>query len=128
MGRPGLSCRMRTRSGFSLIEVLIALLVVSVGLVGFAGTLGPASALAGRGKRDSRSALIAESRLHRFRIALSASAGCLVPPGGALQHPSGVHEAWSAVQADSIVTLTVVLGQPASSHRADTVVTRMPCP
>ena len=119
---------MRARSGFSLIEVLIALLVVSVGLVGFAGTLGPASALAGRGKRDSRSALIAESRLHRFRVALFASAGCLLPPGGSLVHGSGIQEVWSAVLADSLVTLTIVLSQPASGHRADTVVTRMPCP
>lgn len=119
---------MRAASGFSLIEVLMALVVVSIGLAGFAGTLGPVSVLAGRGKHDSRAALIAESRLHRFRAMLSASAGCLLPPDGSEQHTSGIHEAWSSVQADSIVTLTVLLIQPGPSHRSDTVVTRMPCP
>jgi prepilin-type N-terminal cleavage/methylation domain-containing protein len=125
---PALSWRMRAASGFSLIEVLIALVVVSVGLAGFAGTLGPVSMLAGRGKQDSRAALIVESRLHRFRAMLSGSTGCLLPPNGSEQHASGIREAWSSVQADSIVTLTVLLILPGTSPRSDTVVTRMPCP
>jgi prepilin-type N-terminal cleavage/methylation domain-containing protein len=120
---------MRSASGFSLLEVLIALIVISVGLLGFAGTLGPAATLAGRGKQQTRMALIAESRIHRFRVALgSAGSGCALPANGAEQHGSGVRETWSAVRTDSIVELRIVLEAPSRFGAADTVATRMPCP
>ena len=121
---------MRSASGFSLLEVLIALVVISVGLLGFAGTLGPAATLAGQGKHQTRMALIAESRIHRFRIALGAAgSGCVLPPNGTERHGSGVREAWTAVRADSVVELSIVLDLPGSRSGApDTVVTRMPCP
>ena len=35
------------KSGFTLLEVLLAFLLVGIGLIGLAGTLGPLAALAG---------------------------------------------------------------------------------
>ena len=121
---------MRSAFGFSLLEVLFALIVISVGLLGFAGTLGPAAALAGRGKRDTRVALIAESRMHRFRVALAATGtGCALPPGGTQQHGAGLRETWSAIRVDSLVELRIILeSHHGAATRSDSVVTRMPCP
>src|ERR1043166_5368677 len=43
--------------GFTLLEVLLALVVITVGLLGLAATLGPAAALAGEGRIPRRLAL-----------------------------------------------------------------------
>src|SRR5688500_740539 len=60
----------RTNSGFTLLEVLLATLVLTTGLLGFAGTLGPMRALAGRGRIQSRVALVLASRISRLRTEL----------------------------------------------------------
>ena len=71
---------MRTPAGFTLLEVLIALLVITVGLVGLAGTMGPIAALAGEGRARGRAAGILSTRADLLHSAFLAGVPVCVPP------------------------------------------------
>ncbi|HEY9517806.1 MAG TPA: prepilin-type N-terminal cleavage/methylation domain-containing protein [Gemmatimonadales bacterium] len=120
----------RDASGFTLLEVLLALLVLTAGLLGFAGTLGPMSALAGQGRMQSRAALMLASRVSRLRTELQAGApGCVLPPAGAAVHPAGLDESWGSSLAANIVELRIVARFRLPGRiEAETLITRFPCP
>ncbi len=116
--------------GFTLLEVLLAVVVITVGLLGLAATLGPAARLAGEGKTRGRIALVFGSRIDLLRASLLAGApACAVPPGGTLRHPDGVVEEWTASARDRIIDVQITAGVPGSRRGiADTVRTGIPCP
>ena len=120
----------RTRRGFTLLEVLLALLVLTAGLLGFAGTLGPISALAGRGRVHSRAAMVLASRVSRLRTELQAGApGCVLPAAGSAIHPSGVDESWQSSLSVNIVELQIIVRFRLPQRIfAETLITRIPCP
>ena len=116
-------------AGFTLLEVMIALLVVCVGLIGLAATLGPVAALAGEGRIHQRAALVLESRADRLRAELLGSApACVVPAGGSLQHDDGILESWSAGAAAGTVELRIIASGGGRHPLADSILTRLPCP
>jgi prepilin-type N-terminal cleavage/methylation domain-containing protein len=117
-------------SGFTLLEVLIALLLVTVGLLGLAGTLGPIAALAGEGRAHGRAALALASRADSLRAVLRAGApACIAPPAGTWQRSDGLLEQWSAVDMGGVIEVRIVAAVPALRHGVpDTLVTRLPCP
>jgi len=49
----------RSRSGFTLVEVLIAVTVLSVGIIALAGNAAMATRMIGRGKSDTQAAQLA---------------------------------------------------------------------
>ena len=120
----------RTNSGFTLLEVLLATLVLTTGLLGFAGTLGPISALAGRGRIQSRVAQVLASRISRLRTELLAGApGCVLPAPGSALHPGGLAESWDSSLSANIVELSIVTRiRLPRGIVAETLVTRLPCP
>lgn len=120
----------RTIAGFSLLEVLVAILVVTLGLLGFAGTMRSVASLAGEGKARGRAALHLSSRLSRLRSELLASApACLVPPAGTEQFPEGIAQSWAAVLVDGLVEVRIATSIPrARGVVADTLFSRIPCP
>ncbi|HEV8356780.1 MAG TPA: prepilin-type N-terminal cleavage/methylation domain-containing protein [Gemmatimonadales bacterium] len=121
---------MRPPPGFTLLEVLLAFLVLTVGLLGLAGTLGPAARLAGEGRIRGRIGLIAASRIDLIRAGLlAASPACSPPAAGSLRHAGGIVEQWAASVRDSLVIVEIVALPPRSPRmRPDTVVTRLRCP
>ncbi|HEV8599052.1 MAG TPA: hypothetical protein VGQ69_06800 [Gemmatimonadales bacterium] len=116
-------------SGFTLYEVLLALLVITLGLLGLAGSLGPAAELAGRGRSQQRVAQVLESRLDRLRAELLRGAPlCTAPPAGTLRHPDGVQESWSASANAGLIELFIEAATAGKQPSADTLITRLPCP
>jgi prepilin-type N-terminal cleavage/methylation domain-containing protein len=120
----------RTNSGFTLLEVLLATLVLTTGLLGFAGTLGPISALAGRGRIQGRVAQVLASRISRLRTELLAGApGCVLPAPGSALHPGGLAESWDSSLSANIVELSIVTRiRLPRGIVAETLITRLPCP
>jgi prepilin-type N-terminal cleavage/methylation domain-containing protein len=120
----------RINSGFTLLEVLLATLVLTTGLLGFAGTLGPMSALAGRGRIQSRVAQVLASRISRLRTELLAGApGCVLPAPGSALHPAGLAESWDSSLSANIVELSIITRiRLPRGIVAETLVTRLPCP
>ncbi len=79
------------RAGLTLVEVLVALVVVSVGLLGVAGT----SALALRTTTAAARERAALGRLE-LRLAALAAAGCVSPTSGVVGDlDEGIRERWT---------------------------------
>ena len=57
----------RSRSGFTLVEVLVAVTLLSVGVVAMAGTAGTVTRMVGRGKVDTRAAQLATLKMDSLR-------------------------------------------------------------
>jgi prepilin-type N-terminal cleavage/methylation domain-containing protein len=65
---------MRTRSGFTLVEVLVAVTILTVGVVAMAGSTATVTRMINRGKVDTRAAQLATQRMEELRrIAYSTS-------------------------------------------------------
>jgi Tfp pilus assembly protein PilV len=80
-----------TRSGLTIVEVLAALVVVSVGLLGMAGTAALSVRTAGAARRE-REAL----RRLDLRLAALAAQGCGRAAGGSAIEPGdGIRERWT---------------------------------
>jgi len=57
----------RSRSGFTLVEVLIAVTVLSVGIIALAGNAAMATRMIGRGQSDTRAAQLATLKVASLR-------------------------------------------------------------
>ena len=108
--------------GFTLLEVMVAVCILTIGLLGLAGTLGPVARLAGQGRARERAALAMVSRADLLRAQLLAGAPACVPPGsGTQQHSEGFVEVWATSSIPAGVEARISVGP-------DTLVTQFPCP
>ena len=115
------------RAGFTLIEVLLALLIVTVGVLALLGTFAPLTRLAAEGREQGRIAMAMESRLQRIRAEAGADS-CPAATSGTARSPDGVVESWhSAVQGDLVEILITarVEGRP---RPPDSALSRIRCP
>lgn len=113
---------MRWRSGFTLVEVLVAIVLLTVGLLGLLAGTAAAWRLVGQGWRDTRAEALGAQRLEALR-----AMGCGVGGGAAAEGPYTV--SWTsdplAVPLARIVVV-VTSPTPRGSH-ADTFATVIPC-
>lgn len=58
---------MRNERGFTIIEIIVAIVVLTVGLLGLVTTAALVTRMMGRGQRTAMSATFAQSRLERLR-------------------------------------------------------------
>lgn len=59
----------RGRDGFTLIEMMIAMVILSIGLLGLASTMALATRMIGRGQRSTVASTFATQRMERSRMA-----------------------------------------------------------
>jgi Tfp pilus assembly protein PilV len=80
----------RRRWAFSIFEVLVALVVVSVGLLGIAGAVGISM-------RAARAALLERAAVERAldRLSLLSAAGCGAATSGSALAGAGLLERWT---------------------------------
>ena len=111
----------RSCTGFTLLEVMIATVVVVIGLLALAGTLGLSATLAGHGRAQSQAAILLQSRADLLREAVRSSRpDCVAPASGSRVLSPGVVETWSASAQDGVIELVIRVA-------ADTLVTRVAC-
>jgi prepilin-type N-terminal cleavage/methylation domain-containing protein len=94
------------RAGFTIVEVIVALVVTSVGALGLAATSALVVRLAADGAQQTRAATVAQSRFERVRAAECA----LIVSG--TSHTTGLTERWSASPVAAglwLVTDSVIL-------------------
>jgi prepilin-type N-terminal cleavage/methylation domain-containing protein len=87
----------RTTSGLTLIEVLVAVVVLGIGIVALAGASSLITRMIGRGKVETRAAEVASRRMEALRLAASSTtprctATAFASGGPAIQ--DGVSESW----------------------------------
>ena len=86
---------MTARKGFSLIELMVSILVLTVALLGLAATSAVATQMINGGGRQTLAASVAQSRFEQLR-----RGSCATLAGGSA-YTRGVNETW---QIDSIGT------------------------
>ena len=111
------------RRGFSLAEVVVAVVLFSLGILALTRTSGAIARMTGLGRHASTSAIVASSRLERLR-----AAPC--PPGATSGATSTgrVRELWTATPVGAGRALRVIISYDDGRRaRADTYETRSQC-
>jgi prepilin-type N-terminal cleavage/methylation domain-containing protein len=102
----------RSSSGLTLIEVLVAIVVLGIGIVALAGGSSMVTRMIGRGKVETRAAQVASRRMEALRLAAAASsprcAAAAFASGGPAIH-DGVTESWVVPQAGRLRTVRVTV-------------------
>ena len=102
----------RSRSGLTLVEVLIAVVVLAIGLVALAGGSGLVTRMIGRGKVETRAALAASRRMEAIRLAAYSTTPRCTAPAFASGGPvidGGVSESWVVPQAGQVRRVRVTV-------------------
>jgi prepilin-type N-terminal cleavage/methylation domain-containing protein len=110
--RPARRRAARPRAGFTIVELIVAIIVLSVGVLALASSAGVMMRLMTDGNRQAHAASIAQSRFDSLASVGSAAANCnaIAPPGGSVggtRADRGVVERWRATRTGA-VTLTVL--------------------
>jgi prepilin-type N-terminal cleavage/methylation domain-containing protein len=86
---------MSDNRGFTLVEVIIAIVILSVGVLGMVGTAGLVSRMVGQGKRNTQAGVVAQQRMEILRqTALSTTPHCTALAGGTAT-TNNVTETWT---------------------------------
>jgi prepilin-type N-terminal cleavage/methylation domain-containing protein len=111
--------------GISLIEILVALTILSVGLLGLVGASAMVSRMLGQGRWSTVTMGYAQQRHDLMRSAARDSTGCASLGGGTASLPGGLTEQWTVSPGMRSVAVEVVLSGPLS--QADTLATVIQC-
>jgi prepilin-type N-terminal cleavage/methylation domain-containing protein len=123
--------RVKTGTGFTLVEVLVAVMVLATGILALAGSAALTTRMVGRGGLSTRVALAAAGRIAELRrIALSTVPACTSPEwrGDSAGGPA-FGERWDVLDASGLARrVRVVVGarHPAGIS-SDTVVAGILC-
>ncbi len=109
--------------GFSLIELIVAILILTVGILGLAATAGQVTKMVGWGGRYGGSAVVASAQLEQLRATPCAS---LASSGSATK---GIYSlSWTVATNGSLRTFTLTVTYPnGRSTRSDVYETYRSC-
>ncbi len=125
---------MKNRSGFTLIEVMVAIIILSVGVLGLISTSALVTRMISRGNITTKATQLAQTRLEILRQqALSSTPSCsTLGSSGTATGPSNMSEAWTVTTpaaSTSLRELSVTVTYPISSGtRTATLTTQIRCP
>lgn len=111
--------------GLSLIEVMVALTILSIGLLGLAGASATVTRLLGDGRWSSTAMGAGIGRIELLRAAARDSAGCAGLSGGSASLPGGLFERWTISPGVRSAAVEVVVS--GRRTRADTLSAVIPC-
>lgn len=94
------------RAGFTLIELVVAILILTIGILGLAGTSAVITRQMGSGAKQTLAAAIAQSRIETVR---SQACETLVATTGGPATTSGLTESWTIVPGTRRVDVTVTV-------------------
>ena len=121
----------RSTAGFTIAEVLVAIVVLSVGVVAMAGSSALVTRMIGRGQRATRAGQVAEQRMDALRLlAYSTTPHCTaLANGGPVTSPLGVTQSWTVVAGvkTQTVTLTLTYKNALGKTHTDVVTTIIGC-
>lgn len=109
--------------GFSLIELIVAILILTVGILGLAATAGQVTKMVGWGGRYGASAVVASAQLEQLR---ATPCGSLGTSGTATK---GIYSlSWTITSSGNLRTMTLTVSYPnGRSTRSDVYETFRSC-
>ncbi len=118
--------RARTRrSGITLVEVLISIIMIAIGVVGLLGSSASVATQMGGGVRQTVAAAIAQARIDSLTsIACSQLAVAGVASGTSLNR--GITETWSVTDGKNVKTIVVQITIPKRTNKLN-YSTVIPC-
>jgi hypothetical protein len=123
--------RVGSRSAFTIAETLVALVVLTAGVLALVGSAALTTRMLGRGRHSTRTGLVAAARIERLRqIAFSTVPACTSAEwqSGSVGGP-GLTESWQILDpSGSARRVRIVLrSRHPTGTFSDTVVTGMLC-
>ncbi len=119
------------QSGFTLMEVMVAIVILSVGLLAMASATANVTRMIGHGKWATVASQVAMQRLENVRrVAYSTSPACTSSAliGGSATVGSGVSETWSITGSGNTRQVLVTVTYPgAGRSTTDTITTILRC-
>jgi prepilin-type N-terminal cleavage/methylation domain-containing protein len=97
-------------AGYSLAELLVALTLLAVGVLGAAASVAPVARLIRWGGSESASATLAAARLEALRVA-----GCGALSGGVAAAGNGYRVTWTVSPRGALRQVTVVVESSAGA-------------
>jgi prepilin-type N-terminal cleavage/methylation domain-containing protein len=121
---------LRSSAGLTLVEVTVAVVILGVGISALAGSFALVTRMIGRGRVQSRAALLAASRMEQLRLAAGSTPRCIsvaFADGGPLSTQS-VTERWELGPAGAVRQVRVIVSYPVpGGAHVDTLQTRIDC-
>ncbi len=112
------------RRGFTLVELMVAIVLLSVGVLGLASTSVMVTRMVGNGARYTIVGHVAQARFEALR-----AVDCTTLAGGSATARGGIMEAWSVVQQPRAVVVTDSLSYTIRGVAKSQVYQSMiPCP
>jgi prepilin-type N-terminal cleavage/methylation domain-containing protein len=121
----------RSNSGFTLVEVLVAIVVLAVGVVAMAGSTAMVTRMIGRGKVETRVAQAASRRLELLRLAANSTTPHCTAVTFATGGPvttNGLIESWTVPAAGRVRSVQVnITYRTVRGARTASLQTRIEC-
>jgi prepilin-type N-terminal cleavage/methylation domain-containing protein len=121
----------RSDSGFTLVEVLVGMMILSVGVMALAGSLSMVTRMIGRGKVETQVAQAASRRVETLRLAAYSTvprctAGAFVTGGPVTTN--GFTESWTVPTTGKVRSVQVnVTYRTVQGPRTASLQTRIEC-
>ena len=93
--------RATVRAGFTLVELVVAILVLTVGLLGLASTAAVVTRQMGSAAQQTIAAQTAQSRFEKLR----SNYNCAALSGGSATAAKNVTETWTVTNGSGVVTI-----------------------
>ncbi|MGI9039919.1 MAG: prepilin-type N-terminal cleavage/methylation domain-containing protein [Gemmatimonadales bacterium] len=121
----------RAPAGFTLVEVLVAVVVLGVGIVALAGASAMTTRMIGQGQISTRASQVASRRMEALRAAAySTTPSCTSPAfaGGGPLTTDGITASWVAPATGSARNVSVTVSYPTPrGTRLQQLRTVLPC-
>lgn len=121
----------QSRAGLTLVEVMVAVVVLAIGVCGLVGSFALAARMTGRGRVESRVAQVAAGRMELLRLAAGSTtprcASGSFAAGGPLSTQT-VTERWEVTPTGPVRQVRVIVSYPIpGGAHTDTLETRIDC-
>lgn len=119
----------RGSSGFTVVEVLVAVTVISIGLLALAGSSAAVARMLAGSRQATLAVQAAERRLEELRRQAHAAApACLAPASGSVTGTDGIEEQWAVLTGSGTAVLRVIVTHHTSrGDVTDTLATAVAC-
>jgi len=116
---------MSSSRGTTLVELIVALTMLMIGVLGLIGTTVVVNAYLAQGRWGSIAATESSRRLEILRETAS-SQGCAGLSGGMAAYPGSVTQRWTVTTSSLSADLMVIMSGPRA--RPETLATTISCP